>query len=160
MATKIKFSQGKDTFTVSINNEKDNKQTVHLFKNDEKRPLAGTNFGEFISKEEIIKWAKRITNANFVDKIIKEAIETDTEKTKVKFLLNTKENGGDVFAFFPQERYNDDPNLFSSYQHIGQHSACSLYYAKRCRQASPEQYADLKKELEQIGYNLIVLNNK
>jgi hypothetical protein len=38
--------------------------------------------------------------------------------------------------------------------HIGQHSACDIEFAKGLKDASFEQYKDLKIELEEIGYNL------
>ncbi len=48
-------------------------------------------------------------------------MKKDRYKTKVKFLIE-KENiiegkdiGGDVFAFFPEERESDEEGLFTSY---------------------------------------------
>lgn len=58
-----------------------------------------------------------------------------------------------VFAFFPNlpEGHN---NAFTSYAHVGQHSPCALEYARECKLARPDEYADLAKELESIGYDL------
>ena len=81
----------------------------------------------------------------------------DKHKTKVEFLVNTHEGQEELFAFFPEEKYNQDPNLFNSYSHIGQHSACHIDYANESRDATPEERAELQKELEQIGYNLEIL---
>jgi hypothetical protein len=85
------------------------------------------------------------------------------KKTKVLFLLETDSDTdatGEVFAYFPEENYGSeaDPKLVICYAHIGQHSPCHPAYAEQCQTATPEQYADLKSELESIGYNLQVLN--
>jgi hypothetical protein len=90
----------------------------------------------------------------------------DTETTKVKFFLerdfdeNDKETFAEnhVFAYFPNEMYSYDGITRSCYAHIGQHSACHPDYAKECKEATKEQYQDLKAELESIGYKLKVLN--
>ncbi len=91
--------------------------------------------------------------------------KTTNMKTDVKFLIEQQE--GDfpctVFAYFPNERFyhNSHPEYkttFSCYAHLGQHSACHKDYAKKCKQATKLEYADLKAELESIGYNLNILN--
>lgn len=84
-------------------------------------------------------------------------MKTDKHKTKVKFLIHPK-YGNEVFAFFPAEKWSIQENMFSSYAHIGQHSPCHIDYANECINATPEQYNDLKKELETIGYNLEIIN--
>lgn len=62
---------------------------------------------------------------------------------------------GDVIAIFPDfEHYVD---VLESYQHKGQHGACSPNLVKDLPAASEEEYTDLKKELESIGYVLEVL---
>jgi hypothetical protein len=44
-----------------------------------------------------------------------------------------------------------------SYMHIGQHSEASIDFMSVCKPATPEQYKDLKWELEEvIGYDLIL----
>ena len=103
-------------------------------------------------------------------------MKKDSHKTKVQFLMNCetfeklgfadseglKESGiyNDLFAFFPDEKYNSDPNMFTSYSHIGQHSGCHLDYAKESRDATPEEYNALKLELESLGYNLEIVTNQ
>jgi len=83
--------------------------------------------------------------------------EIDSNQTKVVFLVNTRDpKDPDLFAYFPEEIHNGEYR--TAYSHIGQHSAAHPDYAKESRQASPEEYADLKAELEGIGYNLDVLN--
>jgi hypothetical protein len=43
-----------------------------------------------------------------------------------------------------------------SYMHIGQHSEASIDFVRDCRLAKPEEYAELKTELESLGYDLII----
>ena len=66
-----------------------------------------------------------------------------------------RHDGETVFALFP---FIDHSNGYcTSYQHIGQHSGAD--YAgciADSRPAKPEEYADLKAELESIGYELDV----
>lgn len=84
-------------------------------------------------------------------------MKTTTNVTQVKFLIE-KDSEQDVFAYFPEERvYPNEQKLRTSYAHIGQHSACHEDYANDCQPATPEQYADLRAELESIGYNLEIL---
>ena len=77
-----------------------------------------------------------------------------TNKTDVKFLVN----GSDLFAFFPQENYDNGNILKSAYSHIGQHSACCEDYADESRPATEAERAGLIKELKSIGYKLNILN--
>lgn len=79
---------------------------------------------------------------------------------KVKFLIDTENHGNIdewVYAFFPEEKYNDRPNVFTCYAHVGQHSGCDIGYANGCQEATPEQYADLLNELKQIYDNLEII---
>ena len=43
-----------------------------------------------------------------------------------------------------------------SYMHVGQHGEASVEFYHECEDATPEQCADLKSELESIGYDLIL----
>lgn len=80
-------------------------------------------------------------------------MKKDIHKTKVVFLYNEREK--DLFAFFPNEDYNSVSSLTKvCYSHVGQHSACAMDYANESRLATKEEYTDLQKELEGIGYNL------
>lgn len=74
------------------------------------------------------------------------------EKTRVKFI---KFKEGDVIALFPDEIADTKGNIMS-YQHIGQHGGASkdLLHYKR---ATFIQYKDLAKELENIGYNIVII---
>lgn len=75
--------------------------------------------------------------------------------TLVKFRIHPVT--GDLFAFFPQIRHSFNGyrnDLKTCYSHIGQHSPCAKEYEQESRAAKPEEYADLKTELENIGYRL------
>ena len=59
----------------------------------------------------------------------------------------------EIIALFPEEPHNDI--LCSSYMHVGQHSGASYHgVIDITTKATPEEYGDLKTELESIGYNL------
>lgn len=77
----------------------------------------------------------------------------DNYPIHVQFLLDDENT---VYAYFPTVKHNDTFN--TCYSHVGQHSGCDKEYAKQSLPATPEQYKDLKEELESIGYNLIVVN--
>jgi hypothetical protein len=88
-----------------------------------------------------------------------ESVEAPIETTKVQFLVNEKDPENlDVFAYFPEENHDPQGKFKTSYSHVGQHSAIHPQYAAESRPATPEEYVDLKAELESIGYNLEVLN--
>jgi len=72
-------------------------------------------------------------------------------KTIVQFFV---EPDGTILAYFPHMKHNG--NQMTCYAHVGQHSACSPEYVKELTLATPEQYADLKAELESIGYELTI----
>jgi len=58
----------------------------------------------------------------------------------IAFLLDVDANWGSVM----------------SYMHVGQHGEADIGYFYDCTPATPEQYADLKAELQSIGYRLII----
>lgn len=62
---------------------------------------------------------------------------------------------GEVNAFLPDADVNW--GRIMCYAHIGQHSEASLDYYREGRLAKPREYADLKRELERIGYKLQVI---
>lgn len=87
----------------------------------------------------------------------------DTNITDVLFLVEqTEEENKEVFAYFPKMFYNKElyKTTFTGYAHIGQHTAIHSDYANECKEATSIEYADLKKELESIGYNLNILNKE
>lgn len=71
----------------------------------------------------------------------------------VVFLL--EKETGQPMAVFPNISADLSGNM-QSYAHLGQHSACCLNYALEQPEATEEQYANLKAELESIGYVLRV----
>jgi len=64
-----------------------------------------------------------------------------------------------VFAFW-NESYTDGQPYLSSYSHVGQHSPCHKDYVNECKHATKEQYQDLLKEMEGLGYEITVLNEE
>lgn len=90
-------------------------------------------------------------------------MKKDKNKTRVQFLINDKNvdilKSEDCYAFFPNENYNQTPGLKMSYSHIGQHSACSNFYAQESRPAKIKEYLPLLYELTMLGYNLDIIND-
>ena len=70
--------------------------------------------------------------------------------------LNPKEvQGGEVIALFPEEPHSFYRPEIVCYMHVGQHFYCLYNDMIACsRPATPDEYADLKAELEDIGYDL------
>ena len=64
---------------------------------------------------------------------------------------------GNVIALFPQIVASVNGYLCQSYEHVGQHGAASPGIVRNTRPAIPKEYKELKKELERIGYNPIVV---
>lgn len=78
----------------------------------------------------------------------------DTHKTAVQF----RKLKGEVIAVFPY--LIEGEFTVSSYAHIGQHSEASWDINSFTRPALPSEYNDLKAELENIGYNLDVIQKR
>jgi hypothetical protein len=73
--------------------------------------------------------------------------------TPVIFRKWPASEGHAIIALFPTEPGTNDPYTCSSYEHVGQHgSADPNGVIQRTTVAAPSEYADLKKELENIGY--------
>ncbi|UGY15205.1 hypothetical protein HAP48_0042890 [Bradyrhizobium septentrionale] len=64
----------------------------------------------------------------------------------------------EITAVFPAELGAYDANTMSCYAHLGQHGICDVGWYIRTRPATPEEYADLKRELEAapFGYRFKV----
>lgn len=63
-----------------------------------------------------------------------------------------------VIALFPFEVADVDGKFCLAYQHVGQHGAADfLHVWGETRNAQPDEYAELKAELERIGYRLEVV---
>jgi hypothetical protein len=85
----------------------------------------------------------------------------NTDETIVIFRVWKSGYGkGDVIALFPGLNYTSgDCNygMCMSYMHVGQHSEADYVHCVRMtRPAKPEEYAELEKELESLGYKLVV----
>lgn len=83
------------------------------------------------------------------------------EETKVIF--RKWKDTGDVLALFPRIPASVvHPYLCLSYQHLGQHAAASYpWVIRQTEPVTPEEYADLKAELERVGYeNLRVMQRR
>ncbi len=66
---------------------------------------------------------------------------------------HTRAGEGQTIALFPYEIATKD-GMIQSYMHIGQHSPVCPTLIHDTKPATPEQYADLKVELESLGYLL------
>ena len=66
----------------------------------------------------------------------------------------------EVIALFPYERA-DYRLSCESYMQIGQHSAAAYpYMIKQSRPATAEEFTELKRELENLGYDLKVIKRR
>ena len=62
--------------------------------------------------------------------------------------------GQTVIALFPEEV---DRGFCSSFEHVGQHGSADYHgVIRKTTPATPEEYADLKKELESQPYNYVL----
>ena len=80
--------------------------------------------------------------------------QQDAEETPVIFRVHRspKTHGSEVTAVFPCEPADRLGNKMSCYAHIGQHGACDFGWYYETRPAMPDEYADLKRELESAPY--------
>ena len=75
---------------------------------------------------------------------------------KVLFRIGRRK-GSEVLAIFPAIPHNRSGSECMVYEHNGQHGSCDYIHVRNTtRQATPEEFAPLKKELESIGYVLKV----
>lgn len=83
--------------------------------------------------------------------------ESMTDVTDVIF---RKWRNANVIALFPGVAYDRHGVYCSSYEHVGQHGAASMDLAgpyQGLDAAKPHEYAELKRELEGLGYVLKVV---
>lgn len=87
-------------------------------------------------------------------------MEKDKDITKVVFRWWNVSK--DVIALFPYIRHDGNGYVCESYEHVGQHGGADYgYIIRTSRPATPEEYADLKAELENYyGYNLRVMQRR
>ena len=78
-----------------------------------------------------------------------------TIRTKVVF---RKWHNGDIIALFPEEASDHHGLYCLSYEHMGQHGSASPDLSPYTTAAKPDEYAELKRELEMehSGYVLDV----
>ena len=85
-----------------------------------------------------------------------EPTPADAPSFAIRYLVHQVDSqdadGGDdegddeeAFAFF-----EDDLDVYTVYTRIGQHGSASPEYLEECREATPEEYADLHEELTRI----------
>jgi len=88
-------------------------------------------------------------------------MKKDNYITDVIFRVdNTKDFKGTVFALLPHECC-DIKGSVTTYQHVGQHSSADYQHCiKNSRIATELEYADLKKEMEDLGYDLKVIKKQ
>lgn len=66
---------------------------------------------------------------------------------------------GTVLAVFPDRPYKPDHDAtVVCYSPTGQHSGLCPQYLRECRLAKQSEYQDLEWELENMGYDLEVVN--
>jgi hypothetical protein len=82
---------------------------------------------------------------------------TDETKTRVIFRMTPIDNiykVAECIAFFIDVPWNYNKDSVTSYMHVGQHGSSTMGFYYDCKPATPEQYNDLKWELESLGYDL------
>lgn len=74
-------------------------------------------------------------------------------------IFRTWKSTNSVIALFPYDTFGN--GTCTSYEHVGQHGGANYSgVMEATRPATPEEYADLKTELESIGYNLRVIEKR
>ena len=88
-------------------------------------------------------------------------MQKDTNITDVIFRVDTTPDfKGTVYALLPHECATRNGEV-TSYQHVGQHSIANYNGCiMSSRLATPSEYADLKAEMESLGYNLNVIKKQ
>ena len=85
-------------------------------------------------------------------------MKIDTTKTAVIFRMY-RTLPRECLALFPY--LEGGPGCCMSYEHVGQHGEANYLSVMGITvPATPAEYADLKAELEGIGYNLEVINRR
>lgn len=89
------------------------------------------------------------------------ATKKDTYKTDVIFRCDKHGDfKGVVFALFPHEVSTLSGSV-TFYTHIGQHDSANYKGCiSKSRMATEQEYADLKEEMESIGYNLNIVKKQ
>ncbi len=74
-------------------------------------------------------------------------------ETKVVFRKRSKREGGDIVALMFEELGSYCCDTFGCYQHVGQHGVADMGIVHKTKLAKPDEYANLKRELESEPYN-------
>jgi hypothetical protein len=82
----------------------------------------------------------------------------DRESARIHF----KREGDDVLAIFPDFQRIDHQGqaVMVCYAHVGQHGEGGVGYCKKLKDATPQEYEPLLRELDRIGYDVEILNGK
>jgi len=85
----------------------------------------------------------------------------DTHTTEIMFRVDTtKDFKGTIFAVLPHEVSNFKGDV-TTYQHVGQHSSGDYNVClEQSRPANELESADLKAEMESLGYNIKVVKKR
>jgi hypothetical protein len=75
---------------------------------------------------------------------------------KTRVIFRKFREKGEVIALFPDEQADNNTLNCLSYMHVGQHSAASFALVSETLPATRREYAELKRELQGIGYDLRV----
>lgn len=101
------------------------------------------------------KWVDEETQMRTDGTIVGEPPAETDEVTPVVFRKWPKSEGGEILALFPADE--EGQYRVGSYIRMGGHGAADyLICMQTTKPAKPEEYADLKAELERIGYKLKV----
>jgi hypothetical protein len=87
-------------------------------------------------------------------------MEKDTHITDIVFRVEKSGDfKGTVFALFPHECSHG--YMVNCYQHVGQHSSANYQGCiASSRPATPKEYADLKAEMDSLGYNIRIVKRQ
>lgn len=75
---------------------------------------------------------------------------SDTEIEAVIFRCDR--DGSHVTAVFPELPADVAGHHMTCFEHVGQHSGCTMGWYQTTRPATPDEYANLKAELESAPY--------
>lgn len=119
----------------------------------------------FTDEDEVLDATAVALSEYIVDQLETQTFDTNEaateDATNVIFKREPNEytNEVDILAVFPDDiEQAGDEGRVSVYSHVGQHSYASPFYIEELEDATPEEYEDLKQELEGQGYQLNVLN--
>lgn len=68
-------------------------------------------------------------------------------------IFKIEKDGSAPYAVFPTLPGDMNPATMTCYARLGQHGTAHSAYVRKCRLATPEEYAPLLKELKSVGYD-------